>query len=70
MRRIVQARCLPNLILQVLEPGQSLPEGHPAAGKAPVDGQATAFICQDMTCSLPITDPDELRRALGSSGID
>ena len=70
LRRIVQARCLPNLILQVLAPGDRLPENHPAAGKAAVDGRATAFVCQGMTCSLPITDPDELHRALGSSGVD
>lgn len=28
------------------------------------DGVAVAFICQDFTCSLPITDPQELRRLL------
>uniref|UniRef100_H3CFR8 Spermatosis associated 20 n=1 Tax=Tetraodon nigroviridis TaxID=99883 RepID=H3CFR8_TETNG len=28
------------------------------------DGVATAFICQDFTCSLPVTDPQELRRLL------
>ncbi len=70
LRRIVQARCLPNLILQVRAPGETLPAGHPAAGKTPAEGRATAFVCQGMTCSLPITDPDELRRALGGSGID
>lgn len=28
------------------------------------DGVAVAFICQDFTCSLPVTDPQELRRLL------
>lgn len=28
------------------------------------DGIATAYICQDFTCSLPVTDPQELRRLL------
>lgn len=28
------------------------------------DGMAVAFICQDFTCSLPVTDPRELRRLL------
>lgn len=28
------------------------------------DGVAAAFICQDFTCSLPVTDPQELRRLL------
>lgn len=27
-------------------------------------GVATAFVCQDFTCSLPVTDPQELRRLL------
>lgn len=31
---------------------------------APLDGVATAFVCQDFTCSLPVTDPQELRRLL------
>lgn len=28
------------------------------------DGVAVAFICQDFTCSLPVTDPQELHRLL------
>lgn len=28
------------------------------------DGVAVSFICQDFTCSLPVTDPQELRRLL------
>lgn len=28
------------------------------------DDVAVAFICQDFTCSLPVTDPQELRRLL------
>lgn len=30
----------------------------------PQDGVATAYICQNFTCSLPVTDPQELRRLL------
>ncbi|KAM9425534.1 spermatogenesis-associated protein 20 isoform 2-T2 [Pholidichthys leucotaenia] len=29
-----------------------------------LDGVATAYVCQDFTCSLPVTDPQELRRLL------
>jgi uncharacterized protein YyaL (SSP411 family) len=60
--------CLPNRILQVVEPGEELPEGHPAYGKA---GEATedvaprAYVCRGMTCSLPITSAEELEKALG-----
>lgn len=28
------------------------------------DDVATAYICQNFTCSLPVTDPQELRRLL------
>lgn len=33
-------------------------------------GVATAYVCQDFTCSLPVTDPQELRRLLldGTAG--
>lgn len=27
-------------------------------------GVATAYVCQDFTCSLPVTDPQELRKLL------
>ncbi|MGE5768061.1 MAG: thioredoxin domain-containing protein, partial [Bacteroidota bacterium] len=62
--RAVTARCLPDRILQVVAPGEALPEGHPAAGKGQVDGRATAYLCRGMTCSLPITDPEKLAAAL------
>uniref|UniRef100_A0A3P9MUP8 Spermatosis associated 20 n=1 Tax=Poecilia reticulata TaxID=8081 RepID=A0A3P9MUP8_POERE len=29
-----------------------------------LDGAATAYVCQDLTCSLPVTEPQELRRLL------
>ena len=56
-------RSRPNMTLQVLGDGAALPEGHPAAGKNARDGKATAYVCRGMTCSLPITDPDELDTA-------
>lgn len=27
-------------------------------------GVATAYVCQDFTCTLPVTDPEELRKLL------
>ena len=62
--RIIWSRCLPNLVLQVLTPSAELPLGHPAEGKELVGDKATVYICRGQTCSLPITDPDELRQAL------
>ncbi len=56
--------CLPDKVLQVCEPGAEVDSSHPAAAKGPVDGQPTAYVCRGPTCSLPLTDPAELGRAL------
>ena len=37
------------------------------AGKTQVDGKATVYVCRDFTCSLPVTDPDELAALLERS---
>ncbi|WP_455373569.1 thioredoxin domain-containing protein, partial [Limibacillus halophilus] len=57
----------PNLhdVVQRLRPGKALPDGHPARGKGLQDGKATAYICQNQSCSLPITDPAAFGEALG-----
>jgi uncharacterized protein YyaL (SSP411 family) len=57
--------CQPNRVLQIIAPGEGLPKGHPADGKGQTDGKATAYVCRGATCSLPLTDPEELARALG-----
>ncbi len=65
---VVHETCLPNKVLQLIGPDAVLPTGHPAQGKGQVAGSdgglATVYVCQGQTCSLPITDPDELRTAL------
>ncbi|MGE0665278.1 MAG: thioredoxin domain-containing protein [Sphingomonadales bacterium] len=55
---------LPNRVLQIVADGSALPTGHPAAGKTQVDGKAAAYVCHGQTCSLPITDPAQLRGVL------
>ncbi|MDE2166151.1 MAG: thioredoxin domain-containing protein [Alphaproteobacteria bacterium] len=60
----VFAASLPNRVLTVVPPRRELPAGHPARGKGPVEGRAAAYICEGPTCSLPITTPDALTRAL------
>ena len=47
-----------------LPPAATLPPGHPAHGKAALDGRPTAYVCQGGTCSLPLTDASALRSAL------
>ncbi len=62
----VNAVSLPNRVLLTVDPGESLPEGHPAHGKGPLDGGATAYVCRGRTCSLPLTDPAALAAALAA----
>jgi len=37
------------------------------AGREPLGGRATAFLCHGTTCSLPIAEPDALERAASES---
>jgi len=60
----VLGRSLPNRLLIVVSPEEGLPEGHPAHGKAMINGQPAAYICQRGTCSAPITNPVALSQAL------
>jgi len=63
LERAVASVSLPNRILLRTD-GSPLPAHHPAAGKSPLDGRATAYVCRGSTCSAPITDPAALRTAL------
>jgi uncharacterized protein YyaL (SSP411 family) len=62
--RAARRRAPPHRILQVVAPGEPLPAGHPAAGRPQQGGRATAYLCRGQTCSLPITEPAGLERAL------
>jgi len=35
------------------------------AGMRPIDGRATAYVCEEFTCRAPVTDPAQLRALLG-----
>jgi uncharacterized protein YyaL (SSP411 family) len=64
LRRAALAASEPNRILLQIGAEAELPPGHPAHGKsAPTDG-AAAYVCRNMTCSLPLTDPAALTTAL------
>ncbi|MDA1323164.1 MAG: thioredoxin domain-containing protein [Proteobacteria bacterium] len=62
--RGIFAACLPNRILTVIAPDDVLPATHPASGKAQKGGVATAYVCVGTTCSLPLTDRNDLMEAL------
>jgi len=55
---------LPTRIQQLVPPGTTLGTGHPAHGKGPLEGRAAAYVCRDLTCSLPLTDAAALAAAL------
>jgi uncharacterized protein YyaL (SSP411 family) len=65
LRRAAFGASLPTLVLQIVPPGEALPEGHPAAGKDAVGGRATAYVCEGPVCSLPLTEAASLAEDLG-----
>ncbi len=57
---------LPNKVLAFTidgEPGRRNPVAF-LAGKVPIAGKPTVYICRDSTCKRPLTDPREVRQAL------
>jgi uncharacterized protein YyaL (SSP411 family) len=57
-----------DLVLQLVADGQTLPEGHPAAGKGAVEGRPTAYVCTGPVCSLPVHEPEALAGLLAEAG--
>jgi uncharacterized protein len=66
--QLAQQRAPADRWIAINEPGVELPEGHPAGGKTALGGRPTAYVCQGSTCSLPITDSDQLARWLTAGG--
>ena len=54
----------PDLIVLTVPPGAGLADNHPAAGKAPIDDRATAYVCVGRVCLPPVTAPDQLAELL------
>jgi uncharacterized protein YyaL (SSP411 family) len=52
-----------SIILRIT-PDETLPAGHPAAGKETLETGAAAYVCTGPVCSLPTSDPAVLRDAL------
>ena len=60
---------VPNLVFLRFDAVDELPPAHPAAGKQPVDGVPTAYVCVGTVCSQPITEASMLIEALAPAGI-
>jgi len=73
MLRAIHQQYLPNKVLFHIDP-QHVREALNAvpllrdvlAGKAQVDGKATVYVCHNFTCSLPVTDSDDLKTLLST----
>ncbi|MFO1113206.1 MAG: thioredoxin domain-containing protein [Rhodospirillales bacterium] len=65
LRAVQQAPAAPMLVVSLQSPDAPPPAPpHPAAGKAMVDGNPTAYLCVGQTCSPPLQDAGRLRDAL------
>jgi uncharacterized protein YyaL (SSP411 family) len=64
LRRVVGGLSLPNRVLVMQVAGAESALGHPAHGKAMVDGRATAYVCAGLRCGPPLTRPEALKAAL------
>jgi uncharacterized protein YyaL (SSP411 family) len=61
LERVVRSKFRPHIVLAGGEPdGVPLMEG-----RAPVDGRAAAYVCEQFACSRPVTEPAELEALLG-----
>jgi uncharacterized protein YyaL (SSP411 family) len=61
---VVQRAGMANVVMQIVAPGVDLASSHPASGKARLGNAATAYLCRERSCSLPVSDPQALQAAL------
>ena len=63
----VRRRYLPNSIVVLAAPGDTAaPALIPLlAARGQIDGRATAYVCQNYVCKLPVTEPEALGEQLG-----
>jgi uncharacterized protein len=60
MERLVRSRFRPHIVLAGGDP-----DGVPLLrDRPPVDGRATAYVCERFACQAPVTEPEELERLL------
>jgi len=66
---LAAARAIPPLDRIVLHArtAEALPPSHPARAQVQASSEPQAFVCIAETCSLPVTDPEGLTRALQAS---
>jgi uncharacterized protein YyaL (SSP411 family) len=55
MVQVVRERFLPDSVTMV---------NPPVTGSVAVEGRATAYVCRNFTCELPVTDVEKLKALL------
>ena len=60
--RVVRRSYVPNKVV-ALSDGRKAPFAL-LDGKGPVNGKAAGYVCENMACKLPVTDPKELEELL------
>jgi len=66
----VRRRFRPTVVLAGMTPGdeEALDAIPLLRGREPVDGRAAAYVCENFTCRMPVTEPEELERELSATG--
>ncbi len=60
--QVVNELFIANMVIILLRPGSPPPfESVLFDGRVQVDGRATAYVCQNYACHLPVTEPEQLR---------
>jgi uncharacterized protein YyaL (SSP411 family) len=63
---VVRRRFRPTVVLAGMAPGdeEALDAVPLLRGREPVNGRAAAYVCENFTCRMPVTEPEELDRLL------
>ncbi len=68
MIELVRSRFLPNSIVLLHESGQKAADIERIAEfikyQVPIDGKATAYVCENYSCKQPVTQPSQLKKIL------
>jgi len=59
--KVVRGRFLPNKVVALADGKAKIPL---LEGREPVNGKAAAYVCENMACKKPVTDPAELEALL------
>jgi hypothetical protein len=69
--KAIHGRYIPNRVIALLDPNskdaEELAKKIPLlSGRTLIEGKATAYVCENFTCKLPVTSPAELIKQLFS----